>query len=134
MGISLNQGFFLNVKIQKAAFDAQQFPVKAAQYLETHPISGHVFTTDQWAGYLIYRYFPQYPVFFDGRSDMYGEAFVKKYQMVTGLDYKWKEVINEFHVDWFLLPVSQSLAATLKETKQWQVIYDDHVSIIFVRR
>jgi len=130
---ALNQGELLGINIQKAGFDPRLFPVKAAQFVESHPQAGRFFTTDQWGGYWIYRFYPQYPVFFDGRSDMYGEDFLKKYQKITGLSFEWKSVLKEYHVDWILLSVKDPLATALKDYHEWKVIYDDHVAIIFNR-
>ncbi len=132
-GIAINQGNFLGLTIQRAEFDQKIFPVKAASFVESHPQTGNFFTTDQWGGYWIYRFFPQYKVFFDGRSDMYGEAFLKRYQKITGLSYDWKSVIEEYKIGWFLLPVRDSLATALKEDPGWKILYDDHVAIIFKR-
>lgn len=130
---ALNQGSVFGIKLPNASFDSRIFPVKAAEFVESNPRTGNFFTTDQWGGYWIYRFYPSYPVFFDGRSDMYGEEFLKQYQKVVGLSFEWKSVLEKFQVGWILLPVKDSLATALKETTQWKVIYDDHVSIIFIR-
>ena len=117
-----------------AKFDSKQFPVKAADFVEKAGLNGNLFTTDYWGGYFIYRFHPRHKVFFDGRSDMYGEEFVKEYERVTNLDYRWREVLDKYKVDWILVPVDYGLCSALKERKDWQILYDDHQSMIFQRR
>jgi len=133
-GVCLNGGKFLGQTLTNARFDGKQFPVKAADFIEKAGLNGNLFTTDYWGGYFIYRFHPQHKVFFDGRSDMYGEEFVKEYERVTNLDYRWSEVLEKYKVTWMVLPVDYGLCSALKERQDWQSIYDDHQAIIFVRR
>jgi hypothetical protein len=104
-GVCLNGGKFLGQTLTDAKFDSKQFPVKAADFVERTGLDGNLFTTDYWGGYFIYRFHPRHKVFFDGRSDMYGEEFVKEYERVTNLDYRWREVLDKYKVDWILVPV-----------------------------
>jgi hypothetical protein len=134
IGICLNQGNLLGNKLLDARFDAERFPVKAAQYIEQKEPEGNLFTTDYWGGYLIYRFHPRIKVFFDGRSDMYGREVLKDYSTLTNLEFSWKEVLKKHQVSWILLPVGYGLATALKELPDWQVAYDDHQAIIFVKR
>ncbi len=134
IGICFNHGNLAGGKVLRAGFDTKQFPVRAAQFLEQKIPAGNLFTTDYWGGYLIYRFHPRVKVFFDGRSDMYGRELLKEYESLTNLEYSWKEVLSKYQVRWILLPVNFGLATALKELSDWQVVYDDHQAIIFVRR
>ena len=114
-------------------FDPDKFPVAAAEFIDKPGMKGNLFTTDQWGGYLIYRFYPRYPVFFDGRSDMYGEEIMKDYLKLVNLEYDWKRVIEKFKIDWMMLPFDVPLPAALKDLPEWKVVYDDHHAIIFIR-
>jgi hypothetical protein len=131
--ICLNQGYIFGSKVINANFDSKRFPIKAAAFIESQSFQGNLFTTDYWGGYIIYRFYPKYKVFFDGRSDMYGRQFIKEYERLTNLDFSWKGVLDKYKISWILLPVDYGLATALKELKEWQVVYDDHSAIIFVR-
>ena len=134
IGVCLNHGNLAGKKLLNAGFDTKQFPVKATQFIEDDMPAGNIFTTDYWGGYLIYRFHPKIKVFFDGRSDMYGRELLKEYESLTNLEYSWKEVLSKYQVRWILLPVNFGLATALKELSDWQVVYDDHQAIIFVRK
>jgi prepilin peptidase CpaA len=65
-----------------ADFPAARFPVEAvARNVDrltggdpSHVPPPRVLAPDQWADYLIYHLYPRARVFFDGRSDFYGQA------------------------------------------------------------
>jgi hypothetical protein len=134
IGISLNRGYLAGNQMLSFGFDSKQFPVKASSFIESHSLKGNPLTTDYWGGYLIYRFYPQMKVFFDGRSDMYSREFIKEYETLMNLEYSWKSVLLKYDVRWVLLPVNYGLASALKELPDWKVIYDDQFAIIFVKR
>ena len=132
--ISLNHGRLFGTQVMNKNFDSDKFPVAAADFMDKQSLNGNLFTTDQWGGYLIYRFYPRYPVFFDGRSDMYGEEIMKDYLKLVNLEFNWKSVIDKYRIEWMLLPFDVPLPAVLKELPEWKVVYDDHRAIIFVRK
>jgi hypothetical protein len=92
-----------------------------------------VFTPDSWGGYLIYQMYPQYLVFMDDRHDFYGEPFVKAYIRVKDLQPGWDAVLNQWKINWVLIPPGSALSNMLKELPEWRVAYDDGVAIVFQR-
>jgi len=131
--VSLNKGELWGTQILNNNFDRGKFPIAVAEFIDRHKMDGNLFTTDQWGGYLIYRFYPRYPVFFDGRSDMYGEKLMKDYLKLVNLEYDWKGVLEKFNITWMLLPFDVPLPAAMKELPGWTVVYDDHRAIIFVK-
>jgi len=133
MGVVLNGGRLHGTPVLAAHFDQRQFPVAAAEYIAGHQIHDHMFSTDRWSGYLIYRLHPDTKLFIDDRHDFYGEAFLKDYLKVLGADLGWREVLDKNGVTSVLIPPDAPLANVLKETSDWKVAYDDGVTILFVR-
>ncbi len=131
--ICLNQGRLFGQKVLDADFPKKNFPVDAARFIEGRGLKGNAYTMDQWGGYLVYRLFPNYKTFLDGRSDMYGEELIKEYLKLLNAEYQWKQLVDKYNIEWILLPVQNPLASVLKESSRWKVIYDDQVSIIFVK-
>ena len=109
------------------------FPVAAAEFVAAHDIHDHMFSTDRWSGYLIYRLYPQTRLFIDDRHDFYGEAFLKDYLKALGADLGWREVLDKNRITSVLIPPATPLANVLKETSDWKVAYDDGVAILFAR-
>ncbi len=117
----------------QARFDPKKFPVKAAEMLGGPEYAAGVFTTDQWGDYLIYRHYPNFRVFMDGRSDFYGEKLGERYLEVIESRWNWEKTLDEFRVRTVLLPTNASVASVLKGSSHWRVVYDDHVAIVFER-
>jgi hypothetical protein len=134
IGISLNQGYLGRNKVLSFGFESSQFPVNAGNFIQSHSLKGNLLTTDYWGGYIIYRFYPDKKVFFDGRSDMYSKEFIKEYESLVNLEHSWKNVLQKYHISWVLLPVNYGLASALKELPGWKVVYDDQFAIIFARR
>ncbi|MGB3097414.1 MAG: hypothetical protein WBB46_11870, partial [Candidatus Deferrimicrobiaceae bacterium] len=77
--------------------------------------------------------YPRYRVFFDGRSDMYGEERAKEYRKVITLGAGWEEVIEKYDIGWVFFDADSILSRSLQEKERWRLIYADGVANIFVK-
>jgi hypothetical protein len=118
----------------RATHDPKHFPVRACNMLGGAQHRTGIFTLDQWADYVIYRFYPNTKVFFDGRSDFYGPAFTEQYTKILSVEPYWERKLARYDVDTILLPVDAPLAGALKQSSQWIVSYDDGQAIIFTAR
>ena len=114
-------------------FDATKNPVAAVEFLKREPLSGRMFNDDEFGDYLIYAAWPQYKVFFDGRSDMYGDAWGDQYVTVARLRPNWESVVEKNHFSWIFFGTGTPLTAVLLEKKNWRLIYADKIAEIFVK-
>jgi hypothetical protein len=114
----------------QASPDPKDFPVAAADAALRNGYD-HIFTTDTWGGYLIYRLYPKAKVFIDGRSDFYGTPFELKYLDVLQAKYDWDQNLSRYGAETALVPADYALASALKENPRWRVVYDDKLAIIF---
>jgi hypothetical protein len=117
-------------KTFRAEFDPKNFPAGALSSLRQYP-EARVFTPDQWGDYLIYRLYPRIRVFVDGRSDYYGDDFESKTIETVNANYDWEKTLARFGVDTVLMPPGSPLTCVLKESRQWRVVYDDGVALVF---
>lgn len=115
----------------QARFNPARFPCRAVDTFFTSAPTGRIFTTDSWGGYLIYRFYPEIRVFVDGRSDFYGPRFGEQWSRILFVKNDWERQLNKFGVDTVLLPAGASLAAVLKESRNWRLVYDDGISLVF---
>ena len=111
-------------------FSPQIFPVSALPALRAAQ-PARLFTTDEWADYLLYRYFPSQRVFMDDRSDFYGADFLTKYRHILGAQPDWEDTLQEFEIDAVLIDPHVPLAAVLKESAHWKILTDDGSFILF---
>jgi len=120
----------------KAPLDlpADTFPVAMAAKHSEQLIRSRVFTTEQWAGYLIYRNYPEQRVFTDGRSDFYGERISRDYCLIQNLDPSWRRLMNQYGFDSVLARPSTALASLLRESAEWRVAGEDGQAVLFLKR
>ena len=114
-----------------------RYPAGAARFLSEHHISGHIFNTYEYGGYLIWK---GLPVFIDGRA--LSEAVFNDYRKIlgTGPDDAALQllarydvaaiVMNSFeYTSGVLYPLSLSLA----KSAGWKLVYEDAQSLVFLR-
>lgn len=123
----------------KSVDDAQEqfLPVRAAEFLNVQNPAGPMFNSYNWGGYLMFAA-PQYPVFVDGRTDLYGDAFLTRWlSTATGGD-GWRETLDEYGVNLVVVETGSGLARQLATDGEWTLIYppagsDDEQAVIFSR-
>ena len=77
---------------------------------------------------------PQLKVFIDGRTDFYGEDFVKEFSDTTALQTNWISILNKYDIRWTLMPTDHRLNLALALLPQWQRTYSDSVATIYLKR
>jgi hypothetical protein len=120
-----------------ADFPEQRFPVAAVNRnlgVLAAPPAPHILTSDQWADYLIFRLYPRQRVFFDGRSDFYGPALGRDYQVLLGAGRAWRETMARYDFRQALLPVDWPLGVLLEHDPDWALVYRDARAVLLVRR
>jgi hypothetical protein len=114
-------------------FDKKKLPVDAVQFIKKEKITGNMFNNDEFGDYIIYAAWPEYKVFFDGRSDMYGVARMKEYIKVVRIEQGWDEVLIKYNISWIIYNANSPLSQFLLERDDWKLIYADKVANIFLR-
>jgi hypothetical protein len=73
--------------------------------------------------------------YIDGRSEMYGDAFVIDYNRIGNGDWdRFNEAVKRYNIRWTMLPAGDSkLMRDLDHSPQWRRIYADKVGVIHVR-
>jgi hypothetical protein len=70
-------------------------------------------------------------VFFDGRSDLYGADFLKRYSRLVQVRPGWRAYWESFHFTHALLPADAPLLPALEQIG-WRPIYQDKTAILLV--
>jgi len=116
-----------------ADFPKEKFPLAAVQAAEKNGLGQRIFTSDQWADYLLYRHWPRLRVFFDGRSDFYGPELGGQYLDAMTAQHRWERVFVQHGFDVALLPADWPLASVLKARPDWRLDYDDGQALVLRR-
>ncbi|MFZ3207515.1 MAG: hypothetical protein WA140_01610 [Geobacteraceae bacterium] len=114
-------------------FDPKIKPVAAVEFIKREPIKGNMFNNDEFGDYIIYAAWPDYRVFFDGRSDMYGVDIMKEYFKVANVEPDWEKVLAKYQINWIMFDAKSVLSRFLLVNNGWRLIYGDKLTNIFVR-
>jgi len=76
---------------------------------------------------------PEYPVFIDGRTDLYDDELVDEWLSVVRAQDGWNRVLENYDVDLVLIEPDTPLARVLRENSSWSVLHDDSVSVLYGR-
>lgn len=115
-------------------FDLKRYPVAAMQSLDKqHQLGGRLLTTDAWAGYVIYKYWPEQHVFFDDRYDMYPITMTNAYNKILSVKPGWEHVLDQYRINIVVWPKDDSFAQALVHLPGWKLVRTDKVSKTFER-
>jgi hypothetical protein len=115
-------------------FHRSYFPVNASGFVERSALPDRMFNPDDWGGYLLYRLYPRYHVFIDGRQDMYGESFAREYWEVARAGKRWSEVLVRYGVEWVIWPADEALSSVLQASPEWRLVFQDETACIFEKK
>ncbi len=123
------------------SFPDTRFPVRAVdcneQWLAPHGPPAkmpRVLTSDQWADYLIFRLYPRNRVFYDGRSDFYGDRLGADYRKLLAAGVGWRQLLDRYGFSLALLPQDWPLRAVLDGEPGWRLVYRDSVAALYARQ
>ncbi|MCI0393940.1 MAG: hypothetical protein L0332_09975 [Chloroflexi bacterium] len=115
------------------AAQAESLPVAAVAYLRQVNPPGPLFNSYNWGGYVIWA-LPQYPVYVDGRTDLYGDDFLRDdyLAVILGQD-GWQETLDEYGVNLLLIEPETPLARLAAGEPGWRPVYEDEMAVVIVR-
>lgn len=108
-------------------------PVQAAAYMRQEQPPQPIFNSYNWGGYLMYV-LPEYPVFVDGRTDLYGDDFLtnRYFQTATG-GPGWRDTLAEYGVNTVIIENGSGLARSLGDDADWRLAHEDDLAVVYVR-
>jgi len=126
--LSVSDHFGLELQIEK-----ERFPQRAAAFLKEKQLPAPLFNSYDFGGYLIWKLYPQYRVYIDGRADLYGDAFLGDFIEVYQVNADPAPALDRAGIRTVILEPRSVLAAYLRNQKNWTRVYEDPVAVIFTR-
>jgi hypothetical protein len=108
-------------------------PGGAVAYVQAERPPGPMFNSYNWGGYLLFMLWPDYPVFVDGRTDLYDDAFLRQYLSTYVADEGWQESLDEYGIHLVIVETNSLLAKFLRLEPTWQEAYRDEMAAVFTR-
>jgi hypothetical protein len=111
----------------------EQSPVKAVEFIKAHHLSGPMLNEYVYGGYLIWAA-PEYPVFVDGRADVFEQTGVlAEFGNWATLQSDPKELLDKYKIGFCLLTRKSPMVVVVPLLHNWTAIYSDNNSVIFMR-
>lgn len=114
---------------------AESFPVGAVEYLNSHNVPEPMLNSYRFGGYLAWARGPEHKIFIDGRSELYetGGLLNDHMQVLDGKPAALA-VLRFYGIRSLILEHSEPLVSMVNVLPEWQKVYSDNRSEIFVRR
>jgi hypothetical protein len=122
-----------HVVASQAQTEAKYFPTAAAAFIEQQHPPGPMMNHYNWGGYFIWKLYPQYRVFIDGRADVYGDSFMTDFSDCYFLTDDWKKSLQTWGIRTLVLPPDAPLIVALRLNPDWKQIYEDSEAVILTR-
>jgi hypothetical protein len=114
---------------------ADNFPVKTVEYVQQHRVAGPMLNSYGFGGYLIWSLGREERVFIDGRGDLYEHGGVlSDYLHITQLEPGALTILRNYGIRSCVLDRHAPLATLLAALPNWEKVYTDNVSVLYVRR
>jgi hypothetical protein len=114
--------------------DRELFPVGTVEWVWQHQPEGRLFNTYHWGGYLIWNLYPRYPVFIDGRAELYGDQMLTEYADIYNTRSGWEDALDSYGIRLVLVEPDSLIAQRLTESPNWSQAYVDKTSVLLVRK
>lgn len=110
----------------------EQTPSGAIQWVKDNKPRGPLFNSYYWGGYLTWE-LRDYPVFIDGRADLYGDEILSEWsEIVNGTD-KGLTLLDVYKINLVFLEPNYPLLDKLSQLG-WEKVYGDSKIIIYARQ
>lgn len=113
--------------------EAARFPAAAVSFLLTYHPSAPIFNDYDWGGYFIWKLYPDYRVYIDGRADLYGPALMEQFSAADHLTDDWQKALQNWHIQTVILPPKTPLITGLQLQGGWTTVYADSRAVILSR-
>jgi hypothetical protein len=125
---------FHHVVIHQPEAEAKEFPAAAASFLLTSQPTGPLLNHYNWGGYFIWKLFPVYKIYIDGRADLYGDAFMDQFAASYYLKGKaWRDPLVQWQIQTVVLPPDAPLTLALRQLPAWKEVFADGQAVVLTR-
>jgi hypothetical protein len=120
---------------QQAETEGKELPVTAVSFIAAQRPPAPILNHYNWGGYFIWRLYPEYRVYIDGRADVYGDAFMDDLATTYYLkDESWRSPFERWGIRTVVLPPDAPLVTALRTLPDWETIYADPQAVVLTRK
>src|SRR5262249_42464904 len=110
-----------------------RYPGRTMAFIRENRLPPPLFSVYAWGGYELWRLYPEYRMFIDGRTHVYGRDVLQDFLVVTTVSSGWQGVLDKWHVPTLLALRASPLSEMLLAQGGWRQVFTEREAIVFVR-
>ncbi len=115
--------------------EAKEVPAAAVSFIAAQRPPPPILNHYNWGGYFIWKLYPEYRVYIDGRADLYGDAFMDDLATTYYLrGDSWRTPFEKWGIRTVVLPPDAPLVTALRASPDWQTVYADGQAVILTKK
>jgi hypothetical protein len=108
-------------------------PLDSIDFIIDAGITGNMFNTYRFGGYILYRLYPEQRVFIDGRADMYGDEFINEYHKIYTGQPDWEELFAKYKIDYVVCEHDAAIRQLLLTRGDFSLVHDNEKHSVLVK-
>jgi hypothetical protein len=114
--------------------EAKEFPKAAVAFLRSTRPPAPMMNHYNWGGYFIWKLYPEYKVYVDGRADVYGDSFMDEFASVYYVKGEsWRIALDKWRPQTVALPPDSPLITALGALPGWKQVFSDRQAVVLTR-
>lgn len=126
--------------------DREKIPVEEVNFLKRINPEGNVFCSPGYGGYLIYSFYPEKKVFWDGRNELYFDLLLE-FENALKSKEKWENFLEKYKIDWAIIKYQGLQRVKMGDEfkllpfsylyfseENWQLVFWDDSGMVFMKR
>ncbi len=110
----------------------EKLPMQAVRWVQTNQPTGPIFNSYNWGGYLTWA-LREYPVFIDGRADLYGDEMINKWNEINRGSEAGLILLDTYKINLIFTEPDSPLLEKLPAS-EWKEDYRDTMIAIYTRQ
>jgi hypothetical protein len=107
-------------------------PVAAVDFLLERRPPGPLFNSYNWGGYILWRAYPTYLSFVDGRTDLFNDQLLNQYLAAWRAEANWSSILDAWGIKVVLIEPEAPLTSALRSAG-WRQAYASQRAVILTR-
>lgn len=114
--------------------EEREFPTAAVAFLNRRQPPAPMMNHYNWGGYFIWKLYPEYRVYIDGRADVYGDSFLDEFASVYYIKGQtWRMPLEKWDIHTVVLPPDAPLVTALATLPGWEQVFSDSQAVVLTR-
>lgn len=123
-----------SVLLNQPNVEREKFPAAAVEWIQQNRPAPNLYNSYGWGGYLIWKLYPDYLPYIDGRADVHGDVFIEKFLDVYRASPGWQEELAQKNVNLVLIEPEAPLAKVLEADSAWTQVFHDSQSVVYQKK